>query len=70
MLWRHGKAHAAVCVWVRTGAGHLEGVRVRAIVSIPADAVHGALTGGTAVDGALHARLVSLSWLEKAGRAG
>lgn len=55
---------------VRTCARHLERVRVGAIVPVPADAVHGALAGGAAVDGTLHAGLPSLSWLEEAGWAG
>lgn len=62
--------HAVVDASVRTCARHLERVRVGAIVSVPANAVHGAFTGGAAVDGTLHAGLVSLGWLEKAGRAG
>lgn len=64
------KVHTVVFIEVRTCARHLERVRVGAIVSVPADAVHGAFTGGAAVDGALQAGLPSLSWLEEAGRAG
>lgn len=53
-------------VYIRTCARHLQGVGVGAIVSVAANAVNGAFTGGAAVDGALYTRLVPLSRLEEA----
>lgn len=55
---------------IRTRARHLERIGVGAIVSVAANAVNGAFTGGTAVDGTLHTGFISLSWLEKARWAG
>lgn len=51
---------------VHTCAWHLKRIRVGAIVSVAANAVDGAFTGGAAVDGTLHTGFVSLSRLEKA----
>lgn len=53
---------------IHTCARHLEGIGVGAVVSIAANAVDGAFTGGAAVDGTLHTGLISLSRLEEARR--
>lgn len=55
---------------IRTCAGHLERVWVGAVVTVAANAVHGAFAGGSAVDGALQAGFVFLSRLEEARRTG
>lgn len=55
---------------IHTCARHLERIWVGAIVSISANTVNSAFAGGAAVDGTLHAGLISLSWLEKARQAG
>lgn len=49
---------------------HLERIRVGAVVAVAANAVHGALAGGAAVDGTLQAGLVTLGRLEEARWAG
>lgn len=54
----------------RTGAGHLERIRVGAVISVAANAVDGAFAGGAAVDGALQAELIPLGGLEKPRWAG
>lgn len=56
--------------FLRTCARHLERIGVGAVVAIAANAVHGSLAGGAAVDGALQAGLVTLGRLEVAGWAG
>ena len=54
---------------IRTGAGHADGVRVRAVVAASADAGGGSLVGGAAVHWTLYAGVVPLGGLEVAGRA-
>ena len=56
-------------VVLRTGAGHLQGVRVGAVEAVAAHAGGGALVGGAAVDGTLDAQLVALDGFEEAGGA-
>lgn len=51
---------------IHTCARHLERIWVGSVVSVAANTVNGAFTGGTAVDWTLHTGFISLSRLERA----